>query len=84
MLEQFLDSRSVVTREIYESCMYDLHRDPSDDWEYHFLGRKFYIVLHTYGSVNVWKVLSESEEKCVLEGNRLLTRDFDLVSADVS
>ena len=42
------------------------------------------MVLHTYGSSDVKKVLGESEFKCGLEGYRLLTREYDPVSADIS
>ena len=58
--------------------------NPADDWEYMTVGRKIYMVLHTYSSVDVKKVLSESVDKCGFEGYRLLSREYDPVSTDIA
>ena len=42
------------------------------------------MVLHTYASNEVRKVLAESIDKCGFEANRLLTREYDPIATDIS
>ena len=68
---------------MFESFCMSLQLTLVDEWNYLSIGRKLYMVLHTYGSLDFKKVFCESEDKCGLEGYRLLTRENDPVSADM-
>ena len=48
------------------------------------VSRKLYMVLHTYASNDVRKVLAESVDKCGFEAYRLLKREYDPVATDIS
>ena len=84
VLEQLRESKAVITRETYKACCLSLQLNGVGDWEYRTIGRKLYMVLHTYSSLGVKIVLSESEDKFGFEGYRLLSREYDPVSTKIS
>ena len=47
VLEQLRGSKTVITREAYESCFLTLFgHTPIGDWDCAMVGRKIYMVLH--------------------------------------
>ena len=88
--EAIRDSKNVVTNDgFYEICK-TLDFDPPanganiEDWNYLFLSKKLYMVLHTYASTDVRKIISESARKCGFEAYRLLGREFDPIASDTA
>ena len=66
-LETFRELKLVVDVEQYNMACHSHWLDPIGDWNYDVVSRKLYMVLHTYVSNDVRKVLSKSVDKCGFE-----------------
>ena len=53
------------------------------DWNFAFVSKKIYMLLHNYGDVGVRKILVESPDRCGLEAYRLLNKAFVPVNEDL-
>ena len=87
ILEQLQTEKVVVTRELYETFINDTVVIPPGsnlaDWDFSFVSRKLYMVLHNYTATDPQKVIAESWDKCGLEAYRLLNKEYDPLSADL-
>ena len=89
VLEYIRDETKTVNESTFEQLL-DIHLpdhvDESDanpaDWKYKFISKKLFMVIHTHASFEVRKTIAESTERCGLEAYRLLSREFDPISAD--
>ena len=82
------DHPSEITREVYvefinESRILEGQEYHTADWDFFFVSKKIYMLLHNYGDVGVRKILVESPELCGLEAYRLLNKAFDPVNDDL-
>ena len=87
ILEGLRDRKEAVTRESYEAAFAEVDvpsgSNPAD-WDYAFVSRKLFMVLHNYMAIDPQKVIAEAEGKCGLEAYRLLNKEYDPLSADMT
>ena len=66
-LETLRELKIVLGVEQYNKACHSHRVDPVGDWNYAIVSRKLYMVLHTYASNEVRKVLAESVDNCGFE-----------------
>ena len=90
-MERFIrppDGIGVFDRDDYEMMVVKLdlnlipHGANAADWDYDFISRHLYMVMHNYLEAEPKRVIAESSDKCGFQAYILLSRDYGPTNAD--